>query len=162
MDTPSTPRRPGPAMLVVRLLLGGLFVLAASLKLAHPQDFANSVLAFKVFPPAADHLNYLVTFVVPWTEMLCGVLLIVGLWARSAALVLALLLGVFLGGIISVLWRKLDVSCGCFGKFEFPCGKAVGPCHIARNGVLLVMALLVLVRGPGLGALDNACCRSTP
>lgn len=148
-------------MLVVRLVLGGLFVFAASLKLAHPQDFANSVLAFKVFPPAADHLNHLVTFVVPWTEMLCGVLLILGLWTRSAALVLALLLGVFLGGILSVLVRKLDVSCGCFGKFEFPCGKVVGSCHIARNGVLIVLALLVLVKGPGAAALDNACCRSS-
>ncbi len=146
-------------MLVLRLVLGGLFVLAASLKLAHPQDFANSVLAFKVFPPAADHLNYLATFVVPWTEMLCGVLLILGLWTRSAALVLTLLLGVFLGGILSVLARNLDVSCGCFGKFEFPCGKVVGPCHIARNAVLIVMALLVLARGPGGLALDTCRCR---
>jgi len=142
----------GWLVLPARLALGALFIFAAYVKLSNPQHFALSVAAFKLLP---DHLAVLVTFVVPWTELVAGVALVVGLWARSAAFLLALVLAVFMAGIGSVLYRQMDVECGCFGKFEIPCTGKVGVCHLARNGVLILLALVVMIWGPGPLAVDR-------
>ncbi|MBS0195227.1 MAG: DoxX family protein [Planctomycetes bacterium] len=139
----------------LRLLMGGLFVFAGYVKLSNPQLFAFSVAAFDVFPKDAGHAVKLVAFAVPWTEIIAGTLLILGLWTRAAALVFSLLLLAFIIGIVSVLKRNLNVECGCFGKFEVPCKGNLGTCHLVRNGVMLAVALLILVKGPGAFAIDR-------
>lgn len=141
----------GLMLTIVRLAVGGLFVFAAYNKLADPQGFVDSIKAFKILPA---HLTILAAYVVPWIEMLAGAALIVGLWSRSAALVIALMLVAFIAGISSVIYRGLDVKCGCFGKFEIPCTGPVGMCHIARNSVLLLLTLAALTWGPGRFAID--------
>lgn len=141
-------------LLIVRVALGAMFVFAAWMKLKNPQAFADAVLAFKVFE-GADHLAVLTTFVVPWMEMICGVLLIVGLWSRAAAIALCVQLLVFTGGIISVLVRKMDVTCGCFGEYEWPCSGPVSMCHVGRNTVLLIGMGLLAWRGGGVVGLDG-------
>lgn len=154
-----TQPRPAPAIglftCVIRILLGGLFVFAAAMKLQDIQGFAFSVKAFDLFPTTADHAPRLLAFVVPWTELLVGLLLIVGLWTRAASLLLALILIGFIAGIISVLARDLNVSCGCFGRFERPCTGPISSCHVIRNGVLLAGTLFVLWKGPGSLAIDR-------
>lgn len=142
-----------------RLILGALFVFAAYVKLSMPQEFIESVRAFKIFDgkPLPDHLATLATFALPWTEMACGILLILGLWTRSAALILASLLAVFIVALVLVLRLPGEIECGCFGKFEIPCGKIVGPCHVVRNCVLLGLTGLVLVVGPGRLSFDAKC-----
>lgn len=149
----------GGIVLVVRVLLGGLFIFAAVMKLSSPAAFALSVAHFKIIPEHADHLTKLAAYAVPWIEAVCGLSLVLGLWARSAALVLTLLLAGFIAMIASTIYRDLNVSCSCFGKFEFPCSGPVGWCHIARNGVLLALALLVVWRGPGSLAIDRESTR---
>ncbi len=140
-------------LLVLRLVLGGLFVFAAVVKLSNPQGFADAILAFKTGLP--KHLAHLATFALPWCELFAGLCLIAGMWTRSAAGLIALMLVAFLGGIASVMVRRLDVTCGCFGDFEIPCTGAVGACHLARNLVLLAMALMIARLGAGRGALDD-------
>jgi uncharacterized membrane protein YphA (DoxX/SURF4 family) len=137
--------------LVTRLVLGGLFILAGCLKLSNPQAFADAVLAFKIIPvPSGDKLVVLTTYVVPWTELIAGTCLVLGLWGRAAGLVISLMLLVFIGGIISVIARPgIDTKCGCFGKFEWPCGDKVGVCQLLRDLVMLGMAGVVVAMGPG-------------
>jgi uncharacterized membrane protein YphA (DoxX/SURF4 family) len=52
--------------------------------------------------------------VMPWIELLVGILLVVGAWRREAALVAAVLLVVFLGAIGWNLARGHAIDCGCF------------------------------------------------
>jgi putative oxidoreductase len=147
----------------VRIALGALFVFAAFLKLKDPQAFAEAVKAFKIFDlDTAAHLVVMAAFTVPWLEMLCGILLIFGLWTRAAALALTGLILAFTVGIISVLVRDLDVSCGCFGDYEWPCKGNIGTCHVLRNSVLLASSLLVLWRGGGPLALDRLRLKAKP
>jgi len=145
--------------LILRLLLGALFVVASTMKMRSPQDFALSVKAFKIFPEAGDHLVMLTTFWVPWLELTAGVLVLLGLWTRAAAVVLGALLIVFLVGIVSVLARGLDVDCGCFGKLDAICTGSLGACHIVRNAVLLGIAAFLVIRGGGGWSLDRVLDR---
>lgn len=143
---------------IARLVVGGLFVFAASMKMGMPQEFVESVLAFKIFEghkPLPDHLATLAAFAIPWTELICGVLLLLGLWARSAALVLGVLLMTFIVALVLVLRLPGPIECGCFGKFEIPCGKIVGPCHVVRNCVLLALTGLIVWGGAGKVSVDG-------
>lgn len=148
-----SPRATGWLVLPARFIIGALFVFAGILKLQDPQAFAFAIKAFDILP---DHLVVLATFVVPWIEIVAGLVLFFGFWVRTAAFLIALMLGAFLAGIISVLARNMDnVSCACFGKYEWPCVSPVGWCHVIRNSVLIVLALIPAILGPGPLTFDK-------
>ncbi len=144
------------ALLPARLVLAGVFGLAAYFKLSDPQSFAFAIKAFEIFDPTEQaHAVKLLAFAVPWTEAIIAVLLVLGLWSRAAAALLTLLLVGFTGGLLSLIWRKIETECACFGSLEFGCTGPVGLCHIARNMGLILLGLLVTWRGGGRLALDR-------
>jgi uncharacterized membrane protein YphA (DoxX/SURF4 family) len=143
-----------------RVVLGAAFVLAGVLKLQEPQRLAEAIDAFKVIPKSGEHLVLLAAFAIPWAEIIAGVFLLIGLWARSAALLLTIMLLVFIAMIASVLIRiemgeKLSASCTCFGKLDWPCLPKLGWCQITRDVVMIGLALPVLIWGPGPCAIDR-------
>lgn len=142
-------------LLVLRVVTGGLFLWAATMKLRDPLEFYFSIKGFKLLP---EHILDPLAFVVPWTEIVCGVALVVGAWSRSAALVIGGMLVVFMGAILSVILREdVHVECGCFGDFTLMCPPgAVGWCNIGQNAVLLAIALPVMIWGGGMLSVDRA------
>jgi uncharacterized membrane protein YphA (DoxX/SURF4 family) len=96
-----------------RLGLGGLFLYAGLIKAGDVSGFARDIAAYQLLPYT---LNYLVAGTLPYVEILAGLLLVLRRNVRSAALLLALLTVVFLGAIVSVLARGLEIDCGCFGS----------------------------------------------
>lgn len=145
--------------LFVRIFLVGVFGFAAFMKLRNPQAaqaFAESIQAFKILDPLQHHhLIVLSTFAVPWLEILCAALLILGFWTRAAAFAMLGALGVFIWAIYTVIERGMNLQCGCFGDFSFPCGDTIGMCHIWRNGVLAAGCLYLVLRGGGRASLDR-------
>ncbi len=95
-----------------RLLLGGLFLYAGAVKAADVTGFARTVAGYQLLPYA---LNYLVAATLPFVELLAGLLLLLERKVRGAALLLAFLTVAFIGALVSVLVRGLEVDCGCFG-----------------------------------------------
>ncbi|MEQ8317640.1 MAG: DoxX family membrane protein [Phycisphaerales bacterium] len=145
--------------LFVRLFLAGVFGFAAFMKLRNPdaaQAFAESIQAFQVLDKFDHHHVVVVSaFAVPWLEAICAVLILLGLWTRAAAFAMLGALGVFMYAIYTVIARELNVECGCFGDFNFPCHDTVGMCQMYRNGVLAVGCLFLVVRGGGRASLDG-------
>jgi putative oxidoreductase len=141
--------------LVLRIVLGGLFVYASLDKIAQPAAFARIVYQWQIGGPV---LSNLVAVTLPWVELTAGLLLIAGVWRREAALVVALLLVVFLAAAGSVLARGIDVeNCGCtsLAKTEptssWPPAwtRGVGWFLITRNLLLLAGALVLARAEPG-------------
>ncbi|MEO1511567.1 MAG: MauE/DoxX family redox-associated membrane protein, partial [Planctomycetota bacterium] len=121
-------------LLLLRLVLGGLFVFAGSLKIADPQAFAFAIKGYDLLDPVGQGgLMAWLAFALPWTEVISGALLVVGARPRAAATVVAGLLAVFTGGYVSVLARGMSVECGCFGSSEFLCSGPIAACHLVRN-----------------------------
>ena len=145
-------RAVGWLVLPTRLALGGIFTFAGVLKLLDPQSFAFAVKGFKVLP---DHLIVPTAFAVPTIEILAGVLLILGLWTRASALTIFLLLIGFTVGMGAVIHRGESIKCTCFGKIEWPCSGAIGTCHLIRNSVLGLMAIVIVAWGPGPLVIDR-------
>lgn len=145
--------------LPLRLALGGLFLFAAYNKLFvenGPSLFAASIKAFKVIDPVEQpDVFQLAVFVTPWVEIVAGLALVLGLWTRAAAGVLAGLLIVFIGLITQVLVRGLPVDCGCFGKLSPFCPAKVSNCNIVQNVILLVMAGLIMYSRKSVLSVDS-------
>jgi uncharacterized membrane protein YphA (DoxX/SURF4 family) len=135
-----------------RVAVGLLFVVAGVLKLRNPEGFAEAMQGFKLVP---DHLVSFLVFGLPWTEVIAGVLLVLGVWARANAILISLLLVSFMVGIWSVIARELSTKCACFGDLEFPCKGEVGACQIIRNAVLLGLLIPVIVHGAGKFSLGS-------
>ncbi|HLP85259.1 MAG TPA: DoxX family protein [Phycisphaerales bacterium] len=149
-STKHNPPATGWLSLICRVLLGGLFIFAGILKLGKPQGFADAIMGFKMFDvDAHSHIIVTLTYVIPWTEIVAGTFLVLGLWARASAAVIVSMLTAFIVGVISVIVRGIDTKCSCFGELEWPCTGGVGWCQVVRNCVMIAMAIPVFFYGGG-------------
>ncbi len=135
---------------LTRVVLGGIFLFAAYGKLRNPHAFAGSVGAFKLLH---ESILIEVGLLFIWHEIVCGLLLVLGLWARAAALVTGAMVLAFIIAMITALARGLDIECGCFGNLL---KSGVGWGSILRTSVFLLMALAVILWGPGRLSLTSA------
>lgn len=109
-------------VLSLRVLFGVWFAFLGGLKLFQvgPVAFSKQVADFKIL---MDPYNLPVAYAVGWTEVLCGLCLITGLWARGATRWLVGLTLVFVFVNAQAMRRGLNPDCGCFGKlFEMEMG----------------------------------------
>ena len=139
--------------LLARLLVGGVWLYAGWLKVGDPEASTTAVRAYQLLPlDVADAVGR----VLPALEIGVGLLLVLGLLARWAAVVSALLLAGFVIGIVSVWVRGIPIDCGCFGGGGYdPDAFAQYPWEIARDaGLLLASAYVFWARRTRL-ALDN-------
>jgi uncharacterized membrane protein YphA (DoxX/SURF4 family) len=120
--------------LILRIGLGLVFVYAAWTKLRESWVlFAMTVSAYGILPQWAV---IFVARVVPWAELLLGLLLASGKWLRiSATAGSAILLGFFTILVRSYL-KGMQIDCGCFGS-----GDVISPRTLARDGLLLAASL---------------------
>ena len=98
--------------LVARLILGGVLLIAGGLKAFKPAESASAVAAYKILPTQIAHI---VGFALPWLEIAIGLLLIIGLSVRMAAIVAGGIMVIFIAAIISIWARGILIDCGCFG-----------------------------------------------
>ena len=144
---PATPFAWG--LTVLRTVLGLFFAFAGVAKLRDVRLFAFGVRAFEF--GLDDEMVNLIAHSVPWIEVLAGSALLLGIAPRSAALVLMGAMGLFIAGILSLLWRDLDVDCPCFGSMTLVCRGPLGACHLIRNALLAIAAWVIVWRGGGRG-----------
>jgi uncharacterized membrane protein YphA (DoxX/SURF4 family) len=156
---PVTPARAAPpwqpwAATAARLLLGGVALYAGGIKLGDLDGSAWAVRAYDLLP---DDLADAAGHVLPFAEVLLGLLLVVGLATRWAAAGFGLLLLAFSVGIASAWARGLAIDCGCFGG-----GGPVDPAEtnylpaLLRDAGLLALAVLLAWRPASRLSLDGA------
>jgi uncharacterized membrane protein YphA (DoxX/SURF4 family) len=134
-----------------RWYLGTLFVDAAWHKIASPSSFALDVATYDILPLALVNPT---AITLPWIEAVAGVLLLLGLRTRAAAILVSGMMTLFLIALALALGRGLDMSCGCFasqGAKEDP----ISSLTVARDLAWLALSLLVLVADRGLIGLDR-------
>jgi putative oxidoreductase len=126
-------------ILLIRIFLGGLFVVAGVDKIMDTQAFANSILLYKVVGPT---LAMWTATLLPSLELLCGLSLLIGLYPRGCAILMSIMLIVFTLLIASALLRGLDISCGCFS--QDPSVSKIGYQKLLENCGLILLSLWVL------------------
>jgi len=124
--------------LLLRLLLGAVFVYAAYTKLRQSWLlFALSIDSYQLLPEWAV---LALARTLPWFELAVGLLLVAGAWLRSASIAGTLLLALFFGVMVWSYARGAGIDCGCFGV-----GEALSAKTLARDGALLAAAITLAV-----------------
>jgi putative oxidoreductase len=133
--------------LILRLFIGGMFVYAAWDKVLHPYGFAVSIRAYKIIPFA---LSNFAALAVSWSELIAGLMLLIGILPRKAAGAIFTLLAVFTLAIATTVVRGMAIDCGCFGSGG---GAATSWLLILRNVALLAGAALIILYNDGFLSL---------
>ena len=103
--------------LALRFYIGGLFIYASMYKIGYAAEFAETIASYRLVPYWA--VNFLAVFM-PWFELVCGVLLIVGFRAKSAVVLIGGMLVFFTAAVVINLLRDSPIPCGCFSSVEDP------------------------------------------
>lgn len=121
-----------------RLALASIFLIAAGTKLPQLSTFGRDLEQYLIPAPAAR----LTAVLLPILEMAIALALYSGFLARLASVAAIVLLSAFILLVVSVIIRRLNVSCSCFGILY---RERVGTRTIVRDGVLLAFAIIVFI-----------------
>jgi len=136
-----------------RLVLGGVFLVAGGLKAIDPQSSVAAVRAFKLLP---NSLVTIVGWALPFAEIALGLLMLAGIATRVVAAATAMLLIIFILGVVSAAARGLSIDCGCFGGGgEVAPGQTAYGIELVRDLGLLLLALWLVWQPRSRLALDG-------
>ncbi len=118
-------------ILVLRILLAAVFLYAAYSKLRQSWLlFAMAIDAYGLLPQWAVMT---LARVLPWCELVVGILLLTGFWLRQTAIAASALLVVFFAVMLRSYAKGLQINCACFGL-----GEAISMKTLVRDGALLL------------------------
>jgi len=103
--------------LLLRIYIGGIFIAASMYKINYPGEFAETIASYQIVPFWGVNLMALI---MPWTELICGLMLVLGLRTRAAGVLAGSMLAVFCVAIAAALARDIPIGCGCFTSVEDP------------------------------------------
>ena len=132
-----------PVQVLCSLILGGVFIYASIDKISHPQAFAKIISNYQLLPAV---LVTLPAMVLPWLELISGVLLAAGIFRRAAAGILSSLLVVFAIAISINLARGIKFDCGCFSTVTTVSGS--DPVGLLIRDILLLIPGLIIILFP--------------
>ena len=127
--------------LVLRWLLGCLFVYASFHKIMDPAGFAKIIYGYDLFPAASINL---IAIVLPYIELTAGLALILGIYPRAAAVILSGLLVAFILAISINAIRGHEFDCGCFSSGEAALWQSTPTWLLTRNGILLLFGWAIM------------------
>lgn len=136
--------------LLLRLIVGGLLLLAGVTKLVDRDGFRDAVAEYKILPAALERPFALA---VPLLETALGILLLLGLGTPFAA---ALATPLFLSFGLAIglnLARGRDFNCHCFGAVQ---SEQIGWPALVRSLALTLAALTVALGASRFGAVESA------
>jgi len=141
------------AVIVIRLLLGGLFLAAGLSKVGSPLNTLATIYSYQIVFP--DWLANTVAHSLPWMEILLGLAMLAGFWLPVTTGWIAVMLGAFAVLTAQAWWRGLPIDCGCvdlstlhpaLAALSTPGGATL------RNVVLLALCAVLFRLTRGLSA----------
>ncbi|MBT8358981.1 MAG: DoxX family membrane protein, partial [Deltaproteobacteria bacterium] len=88
--------------LVIRWLFGMTFIYACFHKIIEPAHFAKIIYGYYLFPEFSINL---IAIILPYLEFICGIALMLGIYPRSALLILQSMLFSFIVAL-SINWIR--------------------------------------------------------
>jgi len=128
-------------LLVLRILLAFIFIYAGTEKISNPSDFSQSIANYKLLPILL--VNFF-AIILPWIELVSGLLLLFGVAVKENSAIISFLLIVFTIAIVISLFRGLNIDCGCFGTIA---GTKIGFKKLIENFLLLIFSFILMKYG---------------
>lgn len=153
----------GVPLLLARLCVGGIYLSYGIDKVQHPIAFLKAVHGYDMLPLSPPQLLNVTVVVLPWFEILCGSLLLLGFWRRTIAVSLCALTlfftvavalrGSTLAEAQQLAFCSVRFDCGCGGGEVWLCNK------LAENLMLIALAALAAWSRSQRWCLDRALQR---
>ena len=126
-------------IVVIRIVLGSVFLWASFDKIIDPAKFARSIANYHVLPFGIENT---IAIVLPWLELFIGSGLILGVMVDGSIVITSVLLVLFNLMISQAILRGFNIECGC-GLKE---GQLVGIEKILENFVFHGAAYTLYIR----------------
>jgi uncharacterized membrane protein YphA (DoxX/SURF4 family) len=136
---------------VLGVVLGGIFLYAASGKILDPRPLVTIIWNYRILP--AGPINLMAIYM-PWMELLVGLALLTGFKRRAAAVWASALLCSFTVALLINAVRGIDVACGCFSTSAEDVQNAW--LLVLRDSPMLLAALVMLVFPPADTLIPSA------
>jgi len=101
-----------PVELLIRIILGGIFIYSGIYKIKDPQSLEVVIRNYKILN---DPFIALLAMTLPPLEIIIGACLLLKILFKGAVLISGSLLIVFIVSLCSLILRDLDIECGCLG-----------------------------------------------
>ena len=124
--------------LIVRLFIGIIFIYASLDKIQSPAQFARIIYNYHIMP---GMLINILALLLPWIEIISGMLLIAGIYKEGSILIINVMVLVFIVAIGVNLYRGINLECGCFSVSSKAKESAVG--LLLRDIGLLILGVYV-------------------
>ena len=126
------------------MVLAAVLLISGVIKALDARETIVAVRAYQLVP---ESLVGAVAAVLPYLEIALGLLLLIGLATRLAAVLAAVVMVVFVAAVTSAAARGLSIDCGCFGGGgEVAAGQTAYTAEIMRDLGLLAMAVYLTIR----------------
>jgi len=136
--------------LVLRLVLGVVFIYASIDKIAQPDQFARIIYNYHLLPASLINLTALI---LPMSELVAGICLITGMFYAGARNYLVILLVIFMVAIGINVFRGVDLECGCFTVDSR--AKSASLQLLFRDLIYLVIGAALMISQSRRWMLDN-------
>ena len=130
-------------VVIIRIILGTIFLWASFDKIIDPAHFARSISNYHIVPLGLENS---VAIILPWIEFFIGSGLILGIMVDGATMITSFLLVIFNIMISQAIMRGFNIDCGC-GLRD---GQLVGVEKILENFVLLGGSYILSIRASTL------------
>ncbi|MCG7438577.1 MULTISPECIES: MauE/DoxX family redox-associated membrane protein [Corynebacterium] len=124
---------------IARFGLAAVWLWSGTVKLLNPLDSRQAIAAYELLP--GGMIDFLAV-ALPAVELILGLMLLIGVFLRWAAVASSIILVGFIVGVGSAWARGLSIDCGCFGGggYDADAGPASYLTSIGRDLVFLAMA----------------------
>ena len=130
---------------IARFGLAAVWLWSGTVKLLNPLDSRQAIAAYELLP--GGMIDFLAV-ALPAVELVLGLMLLLGVFLRWAAVASAIIMIGFILGVASAWARGLSIDCGCFGGggYNADAGPASYLTSIGRDVLFLAMAAWTLWR----------------
>lgn len=131
-------------LLFLRIALALIFLWAGLIKAGASQQFAVGLMPFTFLP---DAWVTPLAWMLPWTEVAAGILILLPWTKKLGAALILLLCLIFIAALTWALSEDIIIACSCFGEEDEVPSALKMQIVIARDIVLALAAGLVVWKG---------------
>ena len=125
--------------LTAQLILGAIFIYASLDKIINPVAFVQIIESYQILLLSVVNVF---AILLPWLELICGLLLLSGIWLRASATLISGILVMFIVAMGLVVARGLDIDCGCFESVGGT--EKVGRLRIIEDLGFLILSIWII------------------
>lgn len=129
-------------LLILRLIVGGVFVFASFDKLLNQEEFSKAIYNYKFLPEVFINIF---AIVIPYVELIAGLFLILGIYKRGSSFLILFLLVIFIIALAQAYAKGLDINCACF-SLESSGQKSDILVRIIEDIFLLIASIIIYIK----------------